>query len=107
MTDATTARRRERMDEPDDLGPISATPDLMVTRALAFADVSPDDIVYDLGCNDGRVCVAAALERGARSVGIEIDPGACAVARERAARANALLKKDLVRVEEASAFDAH
>jgi SAM-dependent methyltransferase len=106
MTDATTARRRERMDEPDDLGPISATPDLMVTRALAFADVSPDDIVYDLGCNDGRVCVAAALERGARSVGIEIDPGACAVARERAARANALLKKDLVRVEEASAFDA-
>lgn len=38
MTDATTARRRERMDEPDDLGPISATPDLMVTRALAFAD---------------------------------------------------------------------
>ena len=58
------------------------------------------------GCNDGRVCVAAALERGARSVGIEIDPGACAVARERAARANALVKKDLVRVEEASAFDA-
>ena len=106
MTDATTARRRERMDEPDDLGPISATPDLMVTRALAFADVSPDDIVYDLGCNDGRVCVAAALERGARSVGIEIDPGACAVARERAARANALLKTDVVRVEEASAFDA-
>ena len=49
MTDATTARRRERMDDPDDLGPISATPDLMVTRALAFADVSPDDIVYDLG----------------------------------------------------------
>ena len=39
-------------------------------------------------------------------MGIEIDPGACAVARERAARANALLKKDLVRVEEASAFDA-
>ena len=76
MTDATTARRRERMDEPDDLGPISATPDLMVTRALAFADVSPDDIVYDLGCNDGRVCVAAALERGQRKENAEERAGA-------------------------------
>ena len=58
----------------------------MVTRALEFADVTPEDVVYDLGCNDGRVCVAAALERGARAVGVEINARPCAVARERAAR---------------------
>lgn len=68
-------------DEYENLGPISATPELMVRRALDFADVGPNDVVYDLGCNDGRVCVAAATERGARGVGVEIDAGACASAR--------------------------
>ena len=80
------AARRVETDDPDDLGPVSSTPELMVTRALEFADVTPEDVVYDLGCNDGRVCVAAALERGARAVGVEINARACAVARERAAR---------------------
>jgi cyclopropane fatty-acyl-phospholipid synthase-like methyltransferase len=70
-------------DEHENLGPISATPELMVRRALDFADVGPNDVVYDLGCNDGRVCVAAATERGARGVGVEIDAGACALARMR------------------------
>lgn len=70
-------------DEHENLGPISATPELMVRRALDFADVGPNDVVYDLGCNDGRVCVAAATERGARGVGVEIDAGACASARMR------------------------
>ena len=80
------AARRVEADDPQDLGPVSSTPELMVTRALEFADVTPDDVVYDLGCNDGRVCVAAALERGARSVGVEINARACTVARERAAK---------------------
>ena len=70
-------------DEHENLGPISATPELMVRRALDFADVGPNDVVYDLGCNDGRVCVAAATERGARGVGVEIDAGACTSARMR------------------------
>lgn len=69
--------------DEQNLGPISATPELMVRRALDFADVGPNDVVYDLGCNDGRVCVAAATERGARGVGVEIDAGACALARMR------------------------
>jgi len=73
---------RARAGADDDLGPISATPALMVSRALEFADVSSSDILYDLGCNDGRVCVAAAVERGARAVGVEIDERACALARE-------------------------
>jgi predicted RNA methylase len=41
---------------------------------LAMASVKPGDVVYDLGCGDGRVIVAAARRHGARAVGIEIDP---------------------------------
>ena len=43
------AARRVETDDPDDLGPVSSTPELMVTRALEFADVTPEDVVYDLG----------------------------------------------------------
>ena len=41
---------------------------------LELADVKPDELVYDLGCGDGRVLVMAARKFKARAVGIEIDP---------------------------------
>ena len=41
---------------------------------LAIAGAGPNDLVYDLGCGDGRTLVAAARNFGARAVGIEIDP---------------------------------
>jgi predicted RNA methylase len=44
-----------------------------VRRMLELADVKPDDVVYDLGCGDGRIIVMAARKFGARAVGIEID----------------------------------
>jgi len=93
---------RERARADDDLGPISATSALMVSRALEFASVSSTDVVYDLGCNDGRVCVAAAVERGARAVGVEIDERAYSIARENVTKANV---GDLVDIKHASAFD--
>ncbi len=40
---------------------------------LALAHVTKGDVVYDLGCGDGRVVVTAAKEKGARGVGIDID----------------------------------
>ena len=84
---ATSARALVTRDDTDTyLGPISATPNLMVSRALTFACVSALDVVYDLGCNDGRVCVAAARDFGARALGVEIDASACALARERVER---------------------
>lgn len=46
----------------------------VVYRMLDMAGVKPDDTVYDLGCGDGRVLVAAAKRYHARAVGIEIDP---------------------------------
>jgi SAM-dependent methyltransferase len=41
---------------------------------LIMAEVGPDDVVYDLGCGDGRTIITAARHYGARAVGIEIDP---------------------------------
>jgi SAM-dependent methyltransferase len=45
-----------------------------VHKLLALAEVGPNDVVYDLGCGDGRVIVAAAKRFGARAVGIEMHP---------------------------------
>lgn len=49
------------------------TREAVVDAMLDAASVGPDDIVYDLGCGDGRIVIAAA-RRGARGVGIDIDP---------------------------------
>jgi len=45
-----------------------------VHKMLNIARVRADDVVYDLGCGDGRILVTAARKFGARAVGIEIDP---------------------------------
>jgi len=50
------------------------TPQSVVNAMLRLASVGPDDVVYDLGSGDGRIVVLAALEYGARSVGVELDP---------------------------------
>ena len=41
---------------------------------LKLANVHKDDVVYDLGCGDGKIVIAAAKKYGARGVGIDIDP---------------------------------
>jgi predicted RNA methylase len=46
----------------------------VVHRMLQLADVGPEDLVYDLGCGDGRVIIVSALQYGSRAIGIEIDP---------------------------------
>lgn len=45
-----------------------------VEEIIEFAGVTEEDIVYDLGCGDGRVCIAASRKTGCQSVGIEIEP---------------------------------
>lgn len=50
------------------------TPQRVVDEMLKVANVSKDDIVYDLGSGDGRIVITAAKEYGARGVGIDIDP---------------------------------
>lgn len=49
------------------------TPRSVIDRMLIMAKVKPGEVVYDLGCGDGRVLIRAARKFGARGVGIEID----------------------------------
>ena len=60
--------------EQQSLAPYVPTPQDVVERMLALAGVTRDDVVYDLGCGDGRIVVTAAKRYGARGVGIDIDP---------------------------------
>lgn len=54
--------------------PWAPTPMSMVHKMLTMAQVGPDDLVYDLGCGDGRMIVTAARGYGAQAVGVELDP---------------------------------
>lgn len=58
------------------------TPERVVSTMLELADVHRGDVVYDLGCGDGRIVVAAAKAGAAKAVGIDIDPERVAEARE-------------------------
>jgi SAM-dependent methyltransferase len=58
----------------------------VIHAMLELSSVGPDDVVYDLGCGDGEIVIAAA-RRGARGVGVDIDPERIANARRDAARA--------------------
>ena len=59
----------------------------VVEEMLRMAGVKPGDVVYDLGCGDGRIVVTAAQKFGARGVGVDIDPKRIAEANANAARA--------------------
>ena len=50
------------------------TPYPVVEKMLEMAEVKPGDVVYDLGCGDGRIVVAAAKKYGVKAVGFDIDP---------------------------------
>ena len=60
------------------------TPHGVVAQMLSLAQVRATDVVYDLGCGDGRIVIAAVKEAGARGVCVDIDP-----VRMRESRANA------------------
>jgi SAM-dependent methyltransferase len=76
--------------------PYVATPHPVVAEMLDLAQVKPTDVVYDLGSGDGRIVIAAA-KRGAKAVGIDIDPVLVEAATE-AARREALSSKTEFRV---------
>jgi SAM-dependent methyltransferase len=54
--------------------PYVPTPERVVEEMLKMAAVKADDVVYDLGCGDGRIVITAARQFGARGVGVDIDP---------------------------------
>jgi SAM-dependent methyltransferase len=56
------------------LAPYVPTPADVVDRMLRLAEVTNKDLVYDLGCGDGRMVIAAPKDFGARGVGVDIEP---------------------------------
>ena len=54
--------------------PFIPTDEKIVNAMLDLAEVNSNDVLYDLGCGDGRIVVAAALERNTHGVGIDVDP---------------------------------
>lgn len=54
--------------------PYVPTPGEVVEAMLAMAEVNKDDVIYDLGCGDGRIVITAAKIYGTRGVGIDLDP---------------------------------
>ncbi|MGH7332030.1 MAG: SAM-dependent methyltransferase [Candidatus Rokuibacteriota bacterium] len=56
----------------------------VVQAMLRLADVKPGDVVYDLGCGDGRIVIAAVRQANARGVCVDIDPRRIAESRENA-----------------------
>jgi SAM-dependent methyltransferase len=84
-----------------DLDVIFVATDMEVVHAmLDAAKVGPDDVVYDLGCGDGRIVVTAAHRHGARGIGVDLDPERIREATDNAGRAGVgdrvtLLRQDL------------
>jgi hypothetical protein len=66
------ATEPERPRRPDVI--FVPTPQSVVDKMLELAQVTRDDVVYDLGCGDGRIVVTAAKRFGCRAYGFDIDP---------------------------------
>ena len=77
---------QKRPDAPQ-LAPYVPTPAEVVDRMLQLGQVTKKDMLFDLGCGDGRIPITAAKRFGTRGVGVDIDP-------QRIAEANANAKKE-------------
>lgn len=73
-------------EKPLDVPYVPSKPEV-VTTMLRMAKVTKNDLLYDLGCGDGRIVIAAAELYGARGVGIDIDPDRIKESQENAAKA--------------------
>ena len=71
------------------------TPDVLVDKMLEMAEVTADDVVFDLGSGDGRLVIAAA-RLGARAVGVELAPNLVALSERRAAEAGVADRTEFV-----------
>jgi SAM-dependent methyltransferase len=85
LPEAGQAVPPKRPDAPS-LAPYVPTPQEVVDRMLQLAGVQKNDVLYDLGCGDGRIPITAAKVYGARGVGVDIDPQRIAEANANAAR---------------------
>ena len=84
LTPVSGPAQQGRLREPDVI--FVPTPEEVVDAMLKLANVHKGDVVYDLGCGDGRMVVRAAKQFGVRGVGIDINPERIAEAKANAAQ---------------------
>ena len=77
------------------------TPNDVVEKMLQLADVKKGDILYDLGCGDGRIVVAAAKKVGCKAVGYDVDPQRIKESRENVKKSQV---EELVKIEQQDIF---
>ncbi len=93
---------RSGQQEVDIHAPYVTTPLPVVDAMLKLARTRKSDVVYDLGCGDGRIVIAAAKRYGARGVGIDVDPERILEARANAKREGV---ESLVRFRAQNVYD--
>jgi hypothetical protein len=107
-----TGIKRSRTPEKQQVGQVNKpsrkpdviyvpTPPEVVEKMLELAEVKKDDLVYDLGCGDGRIVVTAAKKYGCKCVGYDIDPKRIKESLENVEKNNV---GDLVRIEQEDIF---
>lgn len=92
-----SACRKTKLDVP-----YVPTPYRVVDEMLRLAEVNSEDVLYDLGCGDGRIVITAARQFGIRGVGVDIDPQRIRESRKNASQAQV---DHLVRFQEQNLFD--
>ena len=97
---AATAPSAQNVREPDVV--FVPTPEPVVAAMLDLAKIGKDDVVYDLGCGDGRIVIAAAKRGAKKAVGVDIDPERIQEAR---ANSKAAGVEDRVRFVEGDLFE--
>jgi SAM-dependent methyltransferase len=85
VSQAISADRQEKIKLDVPYEPSSEE---VVGVMLEIAKVNKDDLVYDLGCGDGRIVIAAAQKAGARGIGVDLDPERIKESLENARKAN-------------------
>ena len=103
LLSASLAIAQTRTAKPELDVPYVPTSEQAVQGMLKLAGVKKTDIVYDLGCGDGRIVIAAAKNYGAHGVGIDLNPERIKEANENAKKAGV---ESLVRFEEGDLFKA-
>ncbi len=83
--------------------PFVPTPTEVVDEMLSLADIKAGDLLYDLGCGDGRIVITAAKRFGIKAVGIDIDPIRISESNDNAVKAGVT---DRVRFIERNLFEA-
>lgn len=90
--------------EPNRLAPYVNSPYTMVDRMLDVAALKPGETLYDLGCGDGRILVAAVQKYRAKAVGVELSPRVAKDARDNLQKNNvqdmaSVVEGDLMKVD--------